>query len=130
MFLIGLVLVLLVVFAITKHEEYRIRECHGDVSPKLPLKWHFYKGLYQCIILILIYIAFGIDLACTFTATFIAFHDPWINLKALGKPIDYVGTTSRIDKTLKKIFIEDRNVFIFKILLAIASLVFIWVRRF
>lgn len=131
MFLVGLLTVLLTIFVISKHEEFRIKDDRTEGETiSLKRKWHFYKGLYQGIIACLIGIAFGWDLSLLFCTLFTIYHDAWINVRVLDKPVDFVGQTAWFDKTLKKIFRKDRNVFIFKILVGMASLAFIIAERF
>lgn len=126
--LIEILIVILTILAISKHEEYRIKDdrtSNEDQSDRyLKRKWHFYKGVYQALIATLIGIAFGIDISLFFCVAFTIYHDAHINITALNKPIDYVGETAWLDKTLKKIFRKDRHVLIFKLFLLVGVIAF------
>jgi hypothetical protein len=110
------------------HEKWRILDDRtpsvGDATDlMIKRKWHFYKGLLQLeFAFYILWQQHSVLAMLSFMSLFTLIHDIYINVTVLNKPFDYVGTTASFDKLMIKLFVTNRNVFIFKVLLTLVIL--------
>lgn len=116
------------------HERYRITDDRtpneGAIDLFLKKRWHMYKGGVQLTIMGMFYVIdHSFITPLLFASFFTLFHDAYINVTVLQKPVDYVGSTASLDKLLFKIFRSYRNIFLFKIVVFLV-VVFFYVKRY